>query len=124
MNDEWFYKKSFSNLLVVIVFSILLLWGTVYFVRYRYNRQLVSQYRVESEQSRAELDKLREEQSRALTIIDAATEYCNANEEYIGQSVSTVGELRAQISLLEKSWNSVRDYIYCLHNVYIDDCDE
>lgn len=119
MNDFW-KKSSFPNLLVVIVLGILLCWGTVYFIGYKYNRHLVSQYRVESEQSRAELDKLREEQSRALTIIDAATEYCNTNEEYIGQAVSTVGELRAQISLLEKSWNSVRDYIYCLHNVYID----
>lgn len=113
MEKVWHY-------IYISIIGVILIAFTVNTIRLEYNRRLVSQYRVESEQSRAELDKLREEQSRALTIIDAATEYCNANEEYIGQAVSTVGELRAQISLLEKSWNSVRDYIYCLHNVYID----
>lgn len=107
MNEFW-KKNSFNNLLVVIVLGIVLAWGAVNTVRLEHNRHLVSEYRTELEQSRESARELEEKQRVVEELTRNAIEYCDGNEQYIEQSVSTVRELQAQIKLLEDCYNRVK----------------
>lgn len=107
MNEFW-KKNSFNNTLVVIVLSLVFVWGTVATIRLEYNRHLVSEYRTELEQSRESARELEEKQRVIEELTRNAIEYCDGNEQYIEQSVSTVRELQAQIKLLEDCYNRVK----------------
>lgn len=107
MNDFW-KKNSFPNVLVVIVLSLVFIWGAVNTIRLEHNRHLVSEYQLELEQSRESARELEEKQRAIEELTRNAIEYCDGNEQYIEQSVSTVRELQAQIKLLEDCYNRVK----------------
>ena len=110
-----FFKKE-HRYIYFPVMLLLLIWGTINTTRMDAYRTAVSRYRAQLEQSRENIDRLTEQQSRVEEITRAAVEYANRNDEYIEQSVTTVGELRAQISFLEKYCLDMRDYIFTIRD--------
>ena len=115
-----FFKKDVWRAIFAGVIVILLIWGTISAIRLEYNRHLVSQYRAESEQSRAAIERLTEQQCAIEELTRSAVDYCNGNEEFIGQAVTTTRELRAQIYLLQECYNHLRDYIFSIRNYNSD----
>ena len=62
-----------------------------------------------------------EEKQRAIEELTRnAIEYCDGNEQYIEQSVSTVRELQAQIKLLEDCYNRVKLCLFGIRNNITD----
>ena len=106
IND--FFKK---NCIWLSIICVLLIAFTFTTIRLEYNRRLVSEYRTELGQSRDTVTELTRKQQRVEELTRAAVDYCNRNDEYVGQAVTTVRELRAQISFLEDYCYNLRDYI-------------
>lgn len=107
MEKIWHY-------IYISIICVILIAFTVNTVRLEHNRRLVSEYRAELEQSRESARELEEKQRAIEEITRNAIEYCDGNEQYIEQSVSTVRELQAQIKLLEDCYNRVK---LCLFSV-------
>ena len=115
-----FFKKDVWRAIFAGVIVVLLIWGTISTIRLEYNRHLVSEYRSELEQSRATVERLTEQQRAIEELTRSAVDYCNGNEEHIGQAVTTTRELRAQICLLQECYNHLRDYIFSIRNYNSD----
>ena len=101
MEKVWHY-------IYLSIIGVIIIAFTVNTVRLEHNRHLVSEYRTELEQSRESARELEEKQRVIEELTRNAIEYCDGNEQYIEQSVSTVRELQAQIKLLEDCYNRVK----------------
>lgn len=121
--NEWFYKKSFSNLLVVIVFSILLLWGTVgycssihYKAKYRSAESELGQLRTELQSVVDTKSELERELGTISTITDEAVGFVRESEDLLIQSGTTITEIRAQIQDLVTYCNRLELLIYSIYD--------
>ena len=113
MEKVWHY-------IYISIIGVVLVAFTVNTIRLEHNRRLVSEYQLELEQSRKSIRELEEKQRTIEELTRNAIEYCDGNEQYIEQSVSTVRELQAQIKLLEDCYNRVK---LCLFGIRDYNCD-
>lgn len=128
--NEILYKKSIPNIVVIILFSVLFIWGTISFIQSRY-------YRTRYNKTNAELGLVREQLESATNreseleelireytgtvgnireITDRAVEYANETEDLLLSAGSTIGEIRAQCKDLAEYSNNLYWYIISIRN--------
>lgn len=122
MNDFW-KKNSFPNLLVVLVLSIVLLWGAVghfsalyYKTKYRSAQSELGQLRTELERSNDYKRELEKELGTIRTVTDEAVEYVSRERELLTTTGTTIKEIRAAVEDLERYCDSLECYIFGIRN--------
>ena len=113
MND-WLFKKSFHNITVILMLSILLLGAGIQSGRAFYYKRAVSKYRAELEQVRGQLESAENRESAIEAITNEAIQYVDRADQLYSQSITTVGELREQINQVRKYTEGLENYIYCI----------
>lgn len=117
MEKVWHY-------IYLSIIGVVLIAFTVNTIRLEHNRHLVSEYQLELEQSRESARELEEKQRAIEELTRNAIEYCDGNEQYIEQSVSTVRELQAQIKLLENCYNRVKLCLFGIRDYNSSDSEQ
>lgn len=120
MNDFW-KKSSFPNLLVVLVLSIVLLWGTVghistfyYKAKSRNAQSELGQLRTELESANSRQQELEEQVDTVRTITGECIEFVDREHEILITTGNTIQEIRAGVEDMERYINRLECYIYCI----------
>lgn len=137
-NEKWLYKTSVPNIVVIVLFSVFFVWGTINFIQSRYYRarynKTVSELgsvreQLESAHSReSELEGLIREYSGTVgsirEITDRAVEYADKTEDLLLSTGTTIAEIRAQCEDLAEYSNNLYWYIVSIRNNTIsNECD-
>ncbi len=130
MKYEILYKKSIPNFIVIVVFSVFFIWGTINFVQSRYYRarynKTVSELglvreQLESAHNReSELEELIREYTGTVgsirEITDRAVEYADKTEDLLLSTGTTIGEIRKQCEDLAQYSNNLYWYIISIRD--------
>lgn len=122
MNDFW-KKNSFPNLLVVLVLSIVLLWGAVghisafyYKTRYNKSQSELGQLRAELESATDNQRQLTEQIDTVRTITGECIDFVGREREILLTGGNTIAEIRASVQDLEEYCDRLELYIYSISN--------
>ena len=122
MNEFW-KKNSFNNLLVVIVLSLVFIWGTVgygqslfYKTKYRSTESELGQVREQLERGNDYKRELEEELGTIRAVTDEAVEYVSRERELLTTTGTTIREIRASVEDLERYCDSLECYIFGIRN--------
>lgn len=124
---EWLKKNSFSNLLVLLVFSILLLWGATghisafcYKTKYRNVESELGQLRTELDASNREQQAVRAELDRIEGINNEAIEYIGRERDLLLTTGTTIKEIRAAVQDMAQYIDRLELYIVGMHRTNIN----
>lgn len=122
MNDFW-KKNSFPNLLVVLVLSIVLLWGAVgygqslyYKTKYRSAKSELDNIRTELESANSRQRELEEQVDSVRTITGECIEFVDREHEILITTGNTIQEIRAGFEDMERYINRLELYIYSIRD--------
>lgn len=122
MNDFW-KKNSFPNLLVVLMLSIVLLWGTVgcvqslyYKTKYRSSKSELDNIRTELESANSRQRELEEQVGAVRTITGECVEFVDREHEILITTGNTIQEIRAGFEDMERYINRLELYIYSIRD--------
>lgn len=122
MNDFW-KKNSFPNVLVVLILSIVLLWGAVgygqslyYKTKYRSTESELDNIRTELERGNDYKRELEKELGTIRAVTDEAVEYVSRERELLITTGTTIKEIRASVESLERYCDSLECYIFGIRN--------
>ncbi len=122
MNEFW-KKNSFNNTLVVIVLSLVFVWGTVgygqslyYKTKYRSAESELGQVREQLERNNNYKQQLEKELGAIRAVTDEAVEYVSRERELLLTTGTTIREIRASVEDLERYCNSLEYYIFGIRN--------
>jgi uncharacterized protein HemX len=122
MNDFW-KENSFPNVLVVLMLSIVLLWGAVgygqslyYKTKYRSTESELGQVREQLERSNDYKRELEKELGTIRTVTDEAIEYVSRERELLTTTGTTIREIRTAVESLERYCDSLECYIFGIRN--------
>lgn len=122
MHDFW-KKNSFNNTLVVLILSILFLWGAVgygkslyYKTKYRSAESELGQVREQLERGNDYKRELEKELGTIRAVTDEAVEYVSRERELLITTGTTIREIRASVEDLEKYCESLEIYIFGIRN--------
>lgn len=122
MNDFW-KKNSFPNLLVVLVLSIVLLWGAVGYgqslywsSKYRSSKSELDNIRTELESANSRQRELEEQVDSVRTITGECIEFVDREHEILITTGNTIQEIRAGFEDMERYINRLELYIYSIRD--------
>jgi uncharacterized protein HemX len=122
LNAFW-KKNSFNNLLVVIVLSLVFIWGAVgygqslyYKTKYRSTESELGQVREQLERSNDYKRELEKELGTIRTVTDEAIEYVSRERELLTTTGTTIREIRTAVESLERYCDSLECYIFGIRN--------
>ena len=122
MNDFW-KKSSFPNLLVVLVLSIVLLWGTVgygqslyYKAKYRSTQSELDNIRTELESANNRQRELEEQVDSVRTVTDECIKFVDREHEILITTGNTIQEIRAGFEDMERYIDRLELYIYSIRD--------
>lgn len=122
MHDFW-KKNSCSNLLVVLMLSIVLLWGTVghiksfyYKTRYRSTESELDNIRTELESANSNKRELEEQFDAVRTITDECIEFVDREHEILITTGNTMQEIRAGFEDMARYINRLELYIFSIRD--------
>lgn len=138
MKYEWCYKKSIPNFIVIVLFSVFFVWGTISFVQSRYYRARYNKTNAELGLVREQLESAHNRESELEGLIreytgtvgsireitDRAVEYADKTEDLLLSTGSTIGEIRKQCEDLAEYSHNLYQYIVSIRNNTISNkCD-
>lgn len=122
MNDFW-KKNSFPNVLVVLMLSIVLLWGAVgygqslyYKTKYRSTESELGQVREQLESANSRQRELEEQVDSVRTITGECIEFVDREHEILITTGNTIQEIRAGFEDMERYINRLELYIYSIRD--------
>ena len=122
MNDFW-KKNSCSNLLVVLMLSIVLLWGTVgyiksfyYKTRYRNTESELDTIRTELESANNNKRELEEQVDAVRTVTNECVEFVDREHEILITTGNTMQEIRAGFEDMARYINRLELYIFSIRD--------
>jgi hypothetical protein len=122
MNDFW-KKNSFPNVLVVLMLSIVFVWGAVgygqslyYKTKYRSAQSELGQVREQLERADNYKRELETELGTIRAVTDEAVEYVSRERELLITTGTTIQEIRNGVEDLEKYCDSLECYIFGIRN--------
>lgn len=122
MNEFW-KKNSFNNLLVVIVLSLVFIWGAVgygqslyYKTKYRSTESELGQVREQLERADNYKRELETELGTIRAVTDEAVEYVSRERELLITTGTTIQEIRNGVEDLERYCDSLECYIFGIRN--------
>lgn len=124
MKYEWCYKKSIPNIVIIFIFSVFFIWGTIscassYYYKTKY-RRTESELRQAREllESATDRESELEEQFRAITeLTGEAVEYVQREQDLLIESGNTIREIRAQVEDLEKYCDNLEQFIFDFNDI-------
>lgn len=123
--NEWFKKKSFNNILIILVATLLLLWGGFGHIKSFYYSSKYRNAESELKQSREQLEsaseskyKLEECSRRTCEITERAEHLISESGEILEVTGNTIAEIRKQVNDLQEYCYSLECYISDISNVY------
>ncbi len=138
MKYEILYKKSIPNFIVIVLFSVFFVWGTINFVQSRYYRarynKTVSELGLIREQlesatdRESELEGLIRDYSEQIgsirEITDRAVAYADKTEDLLLSTGTTIAEIRTQCEDLAQYSHNLYWYIISIRdNTISNKCD-
>lgn len=122
MNDFW-KKNSFPNVLVVLMLSIVLLWGAVgygqslyYKTKYGSVESELGQVREQLESANSRQRELEEQVDSVRTITGECIEFVDREHEILITTGNTIQEIRAGFEDMERYINRLELYIYSIRD--------
>lgn len=122
MNEFW-KKNSFNNTLVVIVLSLIFIWGAVgycqslfYKTKYRSTESELGQVREQLERDNDYKQQLEKELGTIRAVTDEAVEYVSRERELLTTTGTTIREIRTSVEELTNYCESLEIYIFGIRN--------
>ena len=121
--NEWVYKKSIPNIVIIFIFSVFFIWGVISCASYYYYKTKYRRTESELGQTRELLESATDRESELAeqfgTITDLtreAIEYVQREQDLLIESGNTIREIRAQVESLEAYSSSLEFYIYSIRD--------
>ena len=104
--NEWVYKKSIPNIVIIFIFSVFFIWGVI---------SCASSYYYKTKYRRTE-SELAEQFGTITDLTREAIEYVQREQDLLIESGNTIREIRAQVESLEAYSSSLEFYIYSIRD--------
>ena len=121
--NEWVYKKSIPNIVIIFIFSVFFIWGVIscassyyYKTKYRRTESELGQTRELLESATDRESELAEQFGTITDLTREAIEYVQREQDLLIESGNTIREIRAQVESLEAYSSSLEFYIYSIRD--------
>lgn len=123
MKYEWFIKKSFSNIIFIVLLFLLLASITIggvssctYKTRYRKSEQELGQLRTVLESANNRERELEGQLDRVKNLTGESIEYVQREHDLLIKGGTTIREIRAQVEDLEEYSDNLEYWLFSIRD--------